>query len=105
MDDEPLVMISSCAWRRCTTDAAVQEIFFRGNFHEINRSQRTVREPQSFRWRENFFLLVSLAANKKAVCTNAVQCSLTPRRQVCKMISDGFVPHFFAVLDSRFPLE
>jgi len=38
MDDPPLVMILRSGWQRCTTDAAVEKIFFRVNFHEINRS-------------------------------------------------------------------
>jgi hypothetical protein len=79
-----LVMISSGAVRRCTTDATVKKIFFRVNFHEINRSRKNGTTPVIFLWREFFFVLVSLAAKKKAVCTNAVQRSRTPRRQVCK---------------------
>jgi hypothetical protein len=84
MDDSPLVMNPPSTWPRCTTDVAVEKIFFRVNFHEINRSRKNGTTPVIFLWREFFFVLVSLAAKKKAVCTNAVQRSRTPRRQVCK---------------------
>lgn len=80
-----LVMILPIAHATLHQDAALKKIFFSVNFHEINRSHKKERQPQSFRWREIFFVLVSHAAKNKAVCTNAVQRSLTPRRQVCEI--------------------